>query len=366
MTAGTEYPDEINALRATWFTANRYQGTEADYYALGGAVFGPLFSGFCVWAAELAGREKIYTLLPLMRDGELLSRLLRVTSDGSGRELSIHPVYVSRLSSRLAQCYGEFDFDFFYSLCRQYPCTVSSCFEQLGIQELCDLYEGREQELNQAIIDGERDALRPVYEAIIRRGADKAINCRIAGQKGLLGEYLRQNGATGNFITMDYGGLGTLPQAIDNCTQQFQKRIHLFLNPGLTVEERIAQGHDIRFPIRKYNIFSGFQDHFLETVTMGNMNIGSATGYQKNSDGVVRPICSAGNFPEPMRRAVSIMQDGIADFCADYVKLRQTGATTYTPEEMIESGILSVRRFSLSFPLLKKRRVLAGLLMMRV
>lgn len=349
---GISFPDEIDRIRQSFFDSNQCIESESFYYSLGGAVCGPIFTAFCEWAVDVAVKENIKLIFPLMREGELYSKLLDAIISLRNLNIRVKPLYVSRSSSYYALCYNEFNREFFNEIAFSSPCSIRNCFYKLGLNGNSDIFEDNEEGINKSIRLKRYEAVDEVYNEIIERGLSGQINERIDSAKPLLHEYLIQNGASESFITLDCGSMGTIPQSIDNCSLRNIKKIHLFLKARAAVKERIARGHDIRSLLNNYEnesniinlFFSNFAGHFFETITMGNTKTGTAIGYEKDKCGKVQVKCDKSIYNDSLRHAVDIIQSGILDFCIQYIKYKLNADAKYDVEYMLQCGLASFCR----------------------
>ncbi len=348
----TLYPGQIDDIRAAFFSKSDYKRQDSFYYSFGGAICGPLFTFFCEWAVQIAKEENIKLIFPLMREGALYARLLKLIIEYSDFDIDVNPLFVSRKSSCLALCYNCFDKEFFYEICAGSG-GIEECFRRLGISDARDIYEHDLPRFDLAIRRKRTSELDTIYNIIMEHGLDTRINAGITTSKKLLGEYLLQNGGDKNFITLDSGSLGTIPQAIDNCSMQDIKIIHLFLAANFQVLERLSRGHDIRF------LFSGFDDssqvtqlflskvskHFFETFTMGNLAMGTVTSYKKDNIGMIHPIYGKSRYSVRVGKSVNVIQEGILDFCKKYVLLKYKLKKVYDLSTLLTCGMGTFCRF---------------------
>ncbi len=73
------------------------------FWEYGAASLGPAFTGFAEWVVERAQERTADRVFCLMREGELLSRLVNVASSYMGADVSAEPIWLSRhLCSRAA------------------------------------------------------------------------------------------------------------------------------------------------------------------------------------------------------------------------------------------------------------------------
>lgn len=346
------YPRQVDDVRASFFDRPAYRGQDSFYYCFGGAICGPLFTFFCEWAVQMAKKENIRLIFPLMREGALYAGLLKLIIKYFNTDIDVTPLFVSRKSSCLALCYHRFDKNFFYEICDGSN-GIEECFCKLGISDARDIYEHDMFHFDLAIRRKREAEIENIYNIILERGLDTEINAHIMVSKRLLSEYLLQKGGHNNFITLDSGSLGTIPQAIDNCSPQNIKTIHLFLAAKFQVLERISKGHDIRFPFSEFGgssqtaqiFLSAISKHFFETFTMGNLSIGTVIGYEKADIGEIRPIYGKSGYSAPTRKAVNLIQKGIHDFCQGYLSTKQKTKTEYDLSGLLACGLGSFCRF---------------------
>ncbi|WP_243727212.1 HAD family hydrolase [Actinocrispum wychmicini] len=94
----------LTSLRARTLTAGSGRGSAAEDTAwrYGAAVLGPVLTGFAEWVARTAHESGIATVWCPMREGELLSELVRNAAAARGWAVQAKPLWLSRHVTSLA------------------------------------------------------------------------------------------------------------------------------------------------------------------------------------------------------------------------------------------------------------------------
>ena len=86
---------EIHSLRLVAANNNKETTSEEKtFYDIGAMIVGPLFTYATEWVMDVAEEKGIKIIRPLMREGKLLTELLRNSQEARGTDLSIAPLYI--------------------------------------------------------------------------------------------------------------------------------------------------------------------------------------------------------------------------------------------------------------------------------
>lgn len=121
-----------------WKLPNDVQEDHSAFYRYGTRLLGPLLAGFTGWAAQRMKQEHGATLFGLLREGDLLTRLVRLHAP----DLNCSLLPASRMSVALATFTPDHPDYLEEFLTRRAAWTVEALLEQLGFdrmraQEIC-------------------------------------------------------------------------------------------------------------------------------------------------------------------------------------------------------------------------------------
>ncbi len=104
-----------------------------EYKKLGAFILGPVFSRFADWAVNTFKQRGVKKVLALMREGEVLKKLLDESAQFYGIDLTVIPFYASRYSTTLAAC-GKPDLEIIRKgMSRRFAPSVSEILEGFGL-----------------------------------------------------------------------------------------------------------------------------------------------------------------------------------------------------------------------------------------
>jgi predicted HAD superfamily hydrolase len=88
--------------KLSYCLSTQYENEDRRYYQYGAFLLGPIFSRFADWVTKEARKENVDIILPLMREGELLSAVIKNSLIAGNIAIDVEPAYVSRHSTHLA------------------------------------------------------------------------------------------------------------------------------------------------------------------------------------------------------------------------------------------------------------------------
>ena len=343
---------------------------EGFWYALGALQLGPLMTCAAEWVLNVAKKEGIKQIFPLMREGKFLSELLKKAKEEREFEGRIEPLYISRkaLYPALLSVLKEKDVQYNLST---HQMKLKSLLELLKIEEWKDefsQYQDMEVHDLKNVCDNNG---KTIYSILERKIKDKAyindIKARNKDEDDLLFRYLTQMGMTNEpYITFDIGWRGNVQNAIQrimNKNQVTTKGVHLLVNgKKFILEERnLDDSCDIRgytgnFGKNEKEI-AGLTNHVFELFLM--CDEGTTVGYQEQ-DGQVLPVIKEISYDQDQMRAVRFVQMGALNFQREYFKLKAQKGDLLL-RSGYENETLKIMQRLLQYPTTKEANMIGNL-----
>jgi hypothetical protein len=121
--------------------ANTIRASTNIFFKVGAIIIGPLLSMFILRVYEDLKKEKITLVLPLMREGELLSQMLNILLEKKNDSLiEVKPLYISRKSSYIPALPDNCDADEILGFFEKIPVNVNDLMELLEMQYFDEKY----------------------------------------------------------------------------------------------------------------------------------------------------------------------------------------------------------------------------------
>lgn len=219
------------------------------WFDLGAAVLGPYLSAFADWVVAECAADGITTIRPLMREGELLARMLDASARARQMPLDIQPLQVSRAASWLPGL-EDLDRRAIDDLCSRPHLTVRLALELAGIDDVPgELLEHAAVQLCSA---GSPQA--EAAEAALRSYLSRAdvrtlvLNRRTAARERFVRFISQSVGTSPRVAVVDLGFHGTTGRAIERATRgRAGTTWHQFLAIGAgSLDHSWFDGSDIR------------------------------------------------------------------------------------------------------------------------
>lgn len=326
----TQYSvDEIRSLRKLMNTTNVFTSElEQGAYAIGSQIIGPVYALFMEWVAELAIKNGIQKIVPLMREGELYSRLLRTLNEKRGLSIEIEPIYISRKSSYLAQ-FEIVTQQELLELMQRNRVQLKTVFDLLLIEiEQTEYAEYAFQTMDQLkkIQFDNSTVYDSIYHWLSSSEKLEWINKHAKKQRQYLTQYIQQITEGNDFLTVDLGFNGTMQKIISDLVLDNQQSYHALVVAGDKVKDKILGGYQI-FAWLGY---AQENEHAIKTIIRSpeiieattNISIGSTKKYEfdKENNHIV-PILENSIFPKEHIYFQEICWQGITDFQSEWLKV---------------------------------------------
>lgn len=316
---------------------NRAGKRRSDFwYRQGYLTWGPVLAQYTEWVLELARKEHIRNIYPLMREGVLIGKLIRLGAEICGDDVTCKELYASRRTTSLTM-YDSFDRDVFRYCLIQLGMTVSTLCSYLDIPA------------DSVDIDGEMlihdirnsDLEDRLYDMLSMEETRDRINQTILRRKANLYGYLNDNfDLTKDFITCDIGFHGTISSAIDHSLQEHGHKMRTFHALVATSDPAIPyvlRGSEIIGFLQQYEEITkslGNYCEYAESLFMGPE--GSTKDYKKNGDRY-EPVLQESEISRQEAAIRASFQEGVLDFARVYFTISRVKPILCCPDRLINA-----------------------------
>lgn len=296
------------------------------WHKLGSGVFGPFVAAFCSWAVNMALREKVDAIAPLMREAVLLTPMLKAEIERRNLDIQVLPLYVSRQSVVLA---GETDFnaELFDSMVRsrQYF-KISELFSTLEFDGIPEQYT----DYTETYLENARKViLQPgltLYDSLKAYLLEDSVRHRISQvfkdkRYALTGYINSVLGKNRKVATVDFGFFGQIQEGIETvCRMSGGNRnwLHLLGFGRERTVPLVVKGMKLRF-------FGGGMGCNKQLVAMIHRSApileqlfmleeGSTLGYIHSKDSGWKPVLEENPIGIEEIKAKQVVQDGARRF----------------------------------------------------
>lgn len=330
---------QLHAMRRYVPSMNE-ESADDLWYQTGVQIYGPLLSAFVEWVVDMAVKEGIRQIFPLMREGRLLSKLLFAEIEGRGLDIRVEPLYVSR-KAVFIPALSEVRPDKLEGIFKASQSTVRSVMQIFGLKD----FEGRFTE--QYGDDPEKSYYRLADEFCEFLAQDGVQERFQAYRKQKVEEsfgYFRQMGLEERFITVDIGFHATIQTGMEAILREKgvqNHNIHLMAFSTRGTIDNVFQNVDVRGYAGSFganeeiNTYVTWHHRLLEQAIM--CDEGSTQGYCREQNGSYSPVLGKQDIiPEEQKKRTAKIQQGIMEFQNEYLrvrKLKQPGCFRPVPAE---------------------------------
>lgn len=305
---------------------------EKEWFETGAMILGPLLTYAAEWVLDLAERNGISNIYPMMREGYFLTLLLKNGARERKWEGHIEPVYLSRRSlyPALNAVIKKKDIE---SVLHVKYMTVEKVTELFGldIKEYSYLHKYRnlDMEACKDIFCGGVSLYQLIKDELTKEDTIRKIRMQDAEADEEIWNYFAGLGMDKeDYITFDIGWKGTSQNAIERIAQKRKAKsqgLHLLVieRIALLKNRNLNEGADIRgFAsgfVEQFHGIRGLLDAVFELFFV--CREGTTIGY-RYQDGKVRPVCEQAGYEEHQLRMAEIVQKGILRFQKVYFSLK--------------------------------------------
>jgi FMN phosphatase YigB (HAD superfamily) len=310
--ASAGHLDALRRLAASCCTESDAEA--AWWFDLGATVLGPFLAAFAEFVVTACAAGEIRIIRPLMREGALLSDLLRVAAAARGLVLDVEPLHVSRAAVWLPSL-GRFDDRAINELCTRPHLTTREALVLVGIDVVPAVLAPHAD----ALLSSSSDAESALREFLSRGEVGSGIDTfRLASRERLV-RFLQERGGTGERVALvDLGFHGTVGTAIERLMSGATgTRWTQFLAIGAeSVERHWFEGRDMRVfvggPGALADIAPALVRHaaVLEAMLVSGE---TTVGYVDGAEGVV-PVTIGRSCSHDQHEAIGACHRGILAF----------------------------------------------------
>ncbi len=312
--------DEISSLRKLAGGTHPYpsDSEESAFHALGAEVLGPVYALFADWVVDQARSREIATILPMMREGELLARVVNASAASRGVNVRCVPLHISRQPAFIASIHEA-----------NYPQRISQTLLRGGrrvgevVEELGAVWDedalGVSRDIQVSHLT-RAQAVRLEDWLLLSEVRDLVLTHASRERSRLVSllKVLTQGEAA---LTLDIGTKGSTERylhdvrAVDDSMPPLSHA--LVMGSGASTVAGILDGVDI---VGWLGI-AGENDLLIDRIrsqiqvveTFVNAPVGTTLGYQE-IDGVVTPVLADTEVPSEQARLVEVCWQGIDTF----------------------------------------------------
>ncbi|MGD6940724.1 hypothetical protein ACQCT6_01635 [Cytobacillus gottheilii] len=297
--SGRTLVPQLQSLRMLFSNTNQAQND--FWFDFGGRVLGPILVVFCDWLLDLCQKEGRNEIYPLMREGSLLSLLLKEAARQRGINIVIKPLFVSRQATFLPSI-KSLNRELIEGLFDRRHFTVGNLLNIFGLKQFKEQFlKFLKVPLSEAY-DTKYINSESLKEVLITFLLSKEIRHLIernaVEQREMFIKYLRQTCTSlENIVTVDLGFEGTIQNSIESILnyEGINSNIaHVLVYGGEKNKYHILNNIDIRgfagnagenIELIKPIIRSS---EMIEQLLMGDL--GSVKEYTKTPDEKIIPV----------------------------------------------------------------------------
>lgn len=330
---------QLHAMRR--YVPSMNEGLTQDlWYQSGVQIYGPLLSAFAEWVVDMAVKEDIHQIFPLMREGRLLSKLLCVEIESRGVDIRVEPLYVSR-KAVFIPALSEIRTDKLEGIFKASQSTVHSVLQIFGLgkfeEEYMAQYGDESDKSYYRLADEFREFLqqekiRDSFQAYRKQKVEEAFG------------YFRQMGLKERFLSVDIGFHATIQTGMEAILREkgiMNHNVHLMTFSTKGTIDNVYQNVDVRGYVGSFganeemNTYVTWHPRLLEQAVM--CDEGSTQGYCQEQNGNYSPVLGKKDIiPDEQKNRTVKIQQGIMEFQKEYLRVRkwkQSGCFRLIPIE---------------------------------
>lgn len=359
--------DELRSLRKLVGHTAKYEGEELRWYQMGAQIFGPVYTLFSEWIVEFAKKTGKDTILPLMREGLLLSKLVKNTIENEGLYIKVEPLYISRKATFLAG-FEKIEEKDIHTVLNRKLLRLNDLFNLflLPIENPIFLkYKNITIKESMSCMEAGKSLYEHLKIFLTQKDILRRINENAFEQRNLLKEYILTVARHKSFLTVDIGGNGTIQNEINKVVADSLNTQHLFLAGTEKALEGTAKG-------KQFISWLGFSDEYPKMVkqffrspeiieAMTNiMQAGTSHYARLSKENSVIPILNSMEYSKEQCHLQYVCWQGILDFQAEWFKVKKK----YPIKDSLlknREGFLAVFHRLITLPMEDEARMLGSL-----
>lgn len=302
------------------------------FYTLGSMIIGPFLTCAIEWVIDTALKEKIHKIRPFMREGNFLTKMLLAAKENRGVDLSIEPLYISRLSAYSSR-FSDITAKEISVLLAGARVTPKDVFHLLQIDDMISEFGQYSNIMFTKLKNVSSTQGSSMYDVIYDfLSSEKVINIireRNSEKKELFLKYLQKMGLDESVITLDIGWNGTTMNAVYQTIQEETPDINLvqlLFCSSKNVAKNAVDGCVIKGFVGNYGGGQGkFDRIFIPIFELFCLcDEGPTIGYEYQGQTVV-PIIDKNVYSEKWLSNIEVVQRGVMAFQKEYFAMRKSG-----------------------------------------
>jgi FMN phosphatase YigB (HAD superfamily) len=274
------------SIKSTYLSkANK---SHIELFEIGAMVFGPIYSIFAEWILNQAEIEGAKIILAFMREGELLSQVIRKAAEYRHIDIRIVPVYISRRATEMIG-HGTIDSNILNEYIKRDHLYLKDLFSMFYLNIVKTPFcEYADLTLKECHVTG---IFENVKSYMSSKSTLSRINEQIDEQKELLIKYISSLTEEQNAVTVDVGFRGTMQACLSKIKANGRGQLTHLMMMGIPYSSKFLLDGT---PLRAWLGFGdkdsqAIQDIYrriqvLEAVT--NADIGTTLAYRADDVGV--------------------------------------------------------------------------------
>lgn len=341
---------------------NAYEGEKKEWFQYGAMIMGPLMTGLSEWVLDIAEKEKINNIYPLMREGMIISRLLNQAKEYRETKVCVQPVYVSRKAVFLPgiKVWNE---DNYYKIYEIKQGTIGAVLDMFGLSD-SELNKYREINLVDCgkIKIGNCALTDYLKQYLLSESVSEKIQYIIDKECERFDKYLNSLNVNERFITVDLGMKGTMQEALSKYLRkenEYRDIIHLLIFGNYKNIYKLMENIDIR----GYAGSSGSNEditfevakkpHIWEQLLMCDK--GTTIAYDEDGMPITKNIDGIG---KEQFEKINWCQEGILNFQKEYLELQKRKGIRISISP-VEAAKIAMR--VINFPMKKEADMLGNI-----
>lgn len=264
------------------------------YFRYGAFLLGPVMTLYAAWAVDQYRRSGVKRVCAFMREGDIISKLLKRHAQATGTKMDVNAVYISRQSTHLASLGDLTAESFLGRVDRRSPVTTANLLKSFGLshEEFGNLAIPPE-----TLVDSS-EMIHAIAEYIFQPPVASVINARSKARRkefvGYIRPYLSEGLVTG---IADLGWGGTIQRNFQRILELegiSNSLVGCYLATHGSSSDRLLDGLDIRSFIGEFGAPDEYLSAFLQSPEiveqLMSAPIGSTLGYRSVASGKMEPV----------------------------------------------------------------------------
>lgn len=318
---------EIRTLRRLAAATHPHAaGSEEEaLHRIGASVLGPVYALFADWVVQHAEARGLSVVLPLMREGELLARVIARAAEAAGSDLRCTPAFLSRQPAFIASIGAANYVERISQSLLRAGRTVGALFGELGL----DLASSRWSAVDECPLEElAREDKRALETHLLSGPVRTQVVAHGAAQRALLLRYLEDLTGGEPALTVDIGTKGTTERYLHELAglvDQVPPLAHaLAIGSAASNVDNLLAGIDITAWLgiagENADLIGRLMYQMPVLETLVNATCGTTLAYEER-DGAVVPVLGQERVGARQQELIRVCWAGIESFQRHWLEL---------------------------------------------